>query len=88
MMPHTAAPMYRPRQEDAYLPARVARRLIAKHGPDLALLRADTQRLKHTRRMAPDAMRRTTPFLVIYWDLVCLLIVRRTSRPLPQVTAA
>jgi hypothetical protein len=88
MMPHTAPAIYTRRQDDAYLPARVARRMIARHGAEIALLRADTQRLKHKHRMRPEAMRRNTPFLIIYWDIVCVFINRRLSVPLPVESAA
>lgn len=83
MMPHTASGRYAGSQDDCYLPARVARRLVAKHGVEIALLRADRQRMKHKRRMREDLIRAGTPFLIIYWDIVCLAIAK-VSRPVPQ----
>ena len=83
MMPHTAPSTYAGSQDDCFLPARVARRMIAKHGAQSALARADAQRMKHKQRMREDRIRRTTPFLIIYWDIVCLAIAK-VSRPVPQ----
>ncbi|MBA3853311.1 MAG: hypothetical protein C0503_02790 [Gemmatimonas sp.] len=72
-------------QDDGYLPARVARRMIAKHGAADALVRADRQRMKHKRRMREDLIRAGTPFLIIYWDIVYLAIAK-VSRAVPQPT--
>lgn len=82
-MPHTAPPTYTRGQDDCWLPARVARRMIAKHGAQEALGRADAQRLKHKQRMRAEEIREMTPMLIIYWDVVCTMI-NKIVRPVPQ----
>lgn len=83
-MPHTASPTYTRGQDDCWLPARVARRMIAKHGAQDALGRADAQRMKHKQRMRQDEIRENTPMLMIYWDLVCAWIDKAIARRVPQ----
>lgn len=84
-MPHTAPSTYAARQDDCWLPARVARRMVAKHGTGHARVLADEQRLKHKLRMRQSEIRRTTPFLIIYWDLVYQAI-EKVARDVPQPT--
>ena len=89
-MRHTTSAVYRPRQDDCYLPARVARRLIARHGPTEAFRRAGRQLDKHRKRICdPATTRGNTPFLIIYWDIVALNVRKRlTPLPRPTVSAA
>lgn len=84
-MPHTAPATYAVRQDDCWLPARVARRMVAKHGADHARVLADAQRLKHKGRMRESEIRENTPFLIIYWD-IAYLAIDKLSRRVPQPT--
>lgn len=74
-MPQTTSPIYTPAQphgSEHWLPVRVARRLVERHGFPEARRLALQQKAIHATALRYGCRTRNTPFLVIYWDIVAL----------------
>lgn len=69
-MPQTTPPIYH--ASEYWLPVRVARRLVERHGFHEARKRALRQKGIHPTALRNGCRTRNTPFLVIYWDIVAL----------------
>lgn len=73
------APLMRRESSPSWLPAQLARRLIAQHGAQCAGLRAIAQRNRHGVGRPGHWTRLNAPRWV-YWDVVCIAIERQTGR--------
>lgn len=60
------------RRSNAWLPKRVARRLVERHGFPEARRRALAQKGIHARALNHGVRTERTPFLIIYWDIVAV----------------
>ena len=72
------APLMRREYSECWLPARVGRRLVAKHGPERAGRLALVQRHRHGVGR-PGHWVRLDAKRWVYWDCVCIAIERQTG---------
>lgn len=72
------APLMRREVSECWLPARVARRLVERHGPELAGRLALAQRHRHGVGR-PGHWVRLDATRWVYWDVVCIAIERQTG---------
>lgn len=74
-MPQTTPatyPLAKPHASRHWQPARVARRLVERHGFPEARRRALVQKSIHGRALNQGCRSERTPFLIIYWDIVAV----------------